>query len=224
MEAVPRLVWHLVENVVQGCARDLLATAIDRFESRGINVVFHCHDEVTVEVPTGSLSDEVFLEILLELPSWATGLPLGGKVHSGPHYLEAPEHPAEPLLSPVTDDAVLEQAIDSFIDDSRDDRGPIDDPDQFERDDDEEFVANLADNAAPLTELVSLPLTPDHKVACPFHDDREPSCAIYPDHYFCYGCGERGSRLDWLTRVEGMTVVEAVSTIKDGPSTIAPVA
>jgi hypothetical protein len=46
-----------VENVVQGTARDLLAAAIERFEMRGIDVVFHCHDEVTVEVPVGSLSD-----------------------------------------------------------------------------------------------------------------------------------------------------------------------
>ena len=50
-----------VENVVQGTARDLLAAAIERFETRGIPVVFHCHDEVTVEVPVGSLSDAEFL-------------------------------------------------------------------------------------------------------------------------------------------------------------------
>jgi DNA polymerase len=49
-----------VENVVQGVARDLLAAAIERFESRGLDVAFHCHDEVTVEVPIGSLSDEDF--------------------------------------------------------------------------------------------------------------------------------------------------------------------
>jgi DNA polymerase bacteriophage-type len=42
-----------VENVVQGTARDLLAAAIERFETRGIPVVFHCHDEVTIEVPVG---------------------------------------------------------------------------------------------------------------------------------------------------------------------------
>ena len=66
-----------VENVVQGTARDLLAAAIERFETCGIHVVFHCHDEVTVEVPIGSLSDEEFLRILLQLPTWATGLPLG---------------------------------------------------------------------------------------------------------------------------------------------------
>ena len=88
-----------VENVVQGTARDLLAAAIERFETRGIDVVFHCHDEVTVEVPIGSLSDEEFLTILLKLPDWATGLPLGGKVHSGPHYLAPPEQAAEPLVS-----------------------------------------------------------------------------------------------------------------------------
>ena len=64
----PTRAWYgtFVENVVQGTARDLLAAAIDRVEARGIPVVFHCHDEVTVEVPVGSLSDEEFLAILLE--------------------------------------------------------------------------------------------------------------------------------------------------------------
>ena len=89
-----------VENCVQGCARDLLAAAIERFETRNIAVVFHCHDEVTVEVPVGSLSEQEFREILLKLPAWAHGIPLGGKVHVGPHYLEEPEQPAEPLVEP----------------------------------------------------------------------------------------------------------------------------
>jgi len=211
-----------VENVVQGTARDLLAAAIARFESRGLGVVFHCHDEVTVEVPIGSLSDAEFLEILLTLPDWAAGLPLGGKVHSGPHYLEAPEHPAEPL-APASNDAMLEQAIDSYIEVSREKLNPVADGSESEHEDDADFVANLVDNIAPLTELVSLPLTPDRKVCCPFHDDAEPSCAIYADHYFCFGCGARGSRLNWLTRAEGMSVAEAVNAIKDWSGTVAPV-
>jgi DNA polymerase len=206
-----------VENVVQGTARDLLAAAIERFETRGVPVVFHCHDEVTVEVPIGSLSDDEFLAILLKLPAWATGLPLGGKVHSGPHYLAPPEQPAQPLATPDADEAVLEAAIDHYIDDTRDDLGEIDDPALMEREDDEDYVANLADDTAPLTELVTLPLISGNKVACPFHDDIDPSCAIYPDHFHCFGCGEHGSRLDWLTRVEGMTEVEAVTYIKDWP-------
>jgi DNA polymerase len=206
-----------VENVVQGCARDLLAAAIDRFETRNLNVVFHCHDEITIETPIGSLSDAEFLDILLKVPAWATGLPLGGKVHTGLHYLEAPERPAEPLVTPAADEVVLEQAINSYIDDTRDNIGEIDDPAQMERDDEEDFVANLADNVAPLTELVGLPITLDHKVCCPFHDDAEPSCTIYPDHFHCFGCGEHGSRLDWLMRAEGMTEIEAVLYIKDWP-------
>ena len=80
---------------------------------------------------------------------------------------------------------MLEQAIDSYIDDTRDDVGPIDDPALVEREDDEDFVANLADNVAPLTELVSCRSTPGNKVVCPFHDDAEPSCTIYPDHFHC---------------------------------------
>ena len=82
MEAVSRLVRH-IENCVQGTARDLLAAAIERFESRGMDVVFHCHDEVTVEIPIGSCPDEVFRSILLTRPVWAAGLPLGGKVPYG---------------------------------------------------------------------------------------------------------------------------------------------
>jgi DNA polymerase len=207
-----------VENVVQGTARDLLAAAIDRLETRGIPVVFHCHDEVTVEVPAGTLSDADFLTILLERPDWAAGLPLGGKVHSGPHYLEAPEHAAEPLAAPDSEACELERAIDVYIEDTRQDIGPIDDPALVEREDDEDYVANLADNVAPLTELIGLPLASGNKVACPFHVDLEPSCVIYPDHFHCFGCGEHGGRLDWLTRVEGMTAVEAVAFIKDWPA------
>ena len=43
----------IVENVVSGIARDLLAEAIVRFEARGLPVVFHWHDDVVCEVPEG---------------------------------------------------------------------------------------------------------------------------------------------------------------------------
>ncbi|MCA1412682.1 toprim domain-containing protein [Bradyrhizobium sp. NBAIM20] len=212
-----------VENVVQGTARDLLAAAIDRFECRGIPVVFHCHDEVTVEVPCGSLSDATFLTVLLESPDWAAGLPLGGKVHSGAHYLEPPEQPAEPKSElppdPVKEqEQALERAIEIYIEDTRRDIGTVDDPIILDLNDDTEFLATLPDHVAPLTELVGLPLSSDNKVVCPFHEEVVPSCAIYPDHFHCFGCGEHGTRLDWLTRVEGMTVKDAISAIKDWPS------
>jgi DNA polymerase len=96
----PARAWFgtLVENAVQGTARDLLAAAIIRAEARGWKVVFHCHDELVIEAPTGAIPEKDVLALLLEPPTWATGLPLGGKVHSGPLYLEAPataEPPSE---------------------------------------------------------------------------------------------------------------------------------
>src|SRR6516162_7288306 len=80
----------LVENVVQGTARDLLATALLRFEVRGLPVVFHCHDEVVIEAGEGTVTAEEVLAILLESPPWAAGLPLGGKAHAGSIYFEEP--------------------------------------------------------------------------------------------------------------------------------------
>ena len=57
----------------------------------------------------------------------------------------------------------------------------------------------------PLFDLVSAPLTADHKTTCPFHpDDDTPSLQFYADHFYCFGCGARGSRVDWLVQGEGM--------------------
>ena len=88
--------WYgsIVENVVSGIARDLLAEAIVRFETRGLPVVFHWHDDCVCEVPEGAITDAEFLAILLEAPAWAEGLPLAGSVHSGVHYLPASDEPA----------------------------------------------------------------------------------------------------------------------------------
>src|SRR5262249_27867441 len=96
----------LVENTVRGSARDLLAAAIVRAEARGWPVVFHCHDEIVIEAPIGTISEQDVLALLLEPPAWATGLPLGGKVHKGPLYLEAPAT-AEP---PPAQDTVAGEA------------------------------------------------------------------------------------------------------------------
>src|SRR5262249_31153847 len=51
----------------------------------------HAHDELVVEAPIGVISAQDVLALLLEAPPWAAGLPLGGKVRSGPLYFEAGE-------------------------------------------------------------------------------------------------------------------------------------
>jgi DNA polymerase len=197
-----------VENVVQGTARELLAAAIDRVEAHGWPVVLHCHDEITIEVPLGTVSDAEFLAVMLEAPAWAAGMPLGGAVHSGAHYLEPPEEPAVPRFEA---EMLVEQAVDCFID--REDIGEIDDPDLVEAEDEADIAANAS---VPLTELVTLPMA-GCKVLCPFHAEEDPSCTIYVDHYHCYGCGAHGSRLDWLVQAEGLSESEAIALLAETP-------
>jgi CHC2 zinc finger/Toprim domain len=187
----------LVENVVQGTARDLLAAAIIRAEARGWKVVFHCHDELVIEAPEGSVSEAEVLALLLEPPAWA----------AGPLYLDAPAT-GEPPASPETEQALVDHAVDAFVANTPPNEA-------IARSADEDFLASLGETIAPLTDLVSLPMDAGGHVSCPFHDDPNPSCRIYSDHFHCFGCGEHGDRLAWLMRVEGMTKAEAIVMLQD---------
>lgn len=47
---------------------------------------------------------------------------------------------------------------------------------------------------------------------CPFHEDRTPSFAVYPDtwSFHCFGCGADGSGFDFIMRQEGLSFSEAL--------------
>lgn len=66
----------LVENIVQGTARDLLAEAMLRVEEKSYPIVMHCHDEIIAEVPEGTGSVEEMCAVMAVQPEWADGLPL----------------------------------------------------------------------------------------------------------------------------------------------------
>ena len=76
----------LVENIVQGTARDLLAEAMLRVERKGYPIVMHCHDEIIAEVPEGNGSVEEMCEVMAVRPSWAEGLPLRADGYECPFY------------------------------------------------------------------------------------------------------------------------------------------
>ena len=76
----------LVENIVQGTARDLLAEAMLRVERKGYPIVMHCHDEIIAEVSEGSGSVEEMCEVMAVCPSWAEGLPLRADGYECPFY------------------------------------------------------------------------------------------------------------------------------------------
>lgn len=76
----------LVENIVQGFARDCLAESIIRLENRGFEVNFHVHDEVILDVPIGVSSAKEIADIMGEPIEWAKGLNLQAEAYETPFY------------------------------------------------------------------------------------------------------------------------------------------
>ena len=58
---------------------------------------------------------------------------------------------------------------------------------------------------------------------CPFHDELEGSFTVYADseRFYCFGCGEGGDVLDFIRRVENLSLTEAIARL-DGSPGLAP--
>ena len=78
----------ITENITQATARDLLAEAMWRMEQKGWNIVGHVHDEVILEVPTGSVTVDEVVRVMSINPAWADGLPLNAAGYSGFYYFK----------------------------------------------------------------------------------------------------------------------------------------
>jgi DNA polymerase len=77
----------LVENVVQGIARDLLANGMFVVTKEGYKIVLHVHDELVTEVPYESpLTYAKFEECMTVVPEWAKGMPLKAEGFEGLYY------------------------------------------------------------------------------------------------------------------------------------------
>ena len=66
----------LVENIVQGIARDLLADALINVDRAGYDIVMHVHDEIVVEAVGSEENLNEVCRLMAVAPSWAKGLPL----------------------------------------------------------------------------------------------------------------------------------------------------
>ena len=66
----------LVENIVQGIARDILAEAMMRLYKNGYKITMHIHDEVVLEVEENVSTVEEVCRIMKISPIWAKDLPL----------------------------------------------------------------------------------------------------------------------------------------------------
>ncbi|WP_419724825.1 DNA polymerase [Terrisporobacter petrolearius] len=66
----------LVENIVQGISRDILAYAMLNIRNEGGDIVMHVHDEVVVEVKKDEKTVDEICDIMTIVPPWAKNLPL----------------------------------------------------------------------------------------------------------------------------------------------------
>lgn len=54
------------------------------------------------------------------------------------------------------------------------------------------------------------------RARCPFliHADTSPSFTLYPDHFFCFGCGIGGTVFDFVMTIMPCTFAEAVTEVR----------
>ncbi|MEX2994800.1 DNA polymerase [[Clostridium] scindens] len=77
----------LTENIVQAIARDCLAETLRRIDARGLQVVFHVHDEVIIDAPPDVTVDEICALMAEPIP-WAPGLILKGAGFESEYYMK----------------------------------------------------------------------------------------------------------------------------------------
>ena len=77
----------MTENVVQAIARDCLAETLRRIEARGLQVVFHVHDEVIIDSPMDVTVGEI-CDLMAEPIPWAPGLVLRGAGFENDYYMK----------------------------------------------------------------------------------------------------------------------------------------
>lgn len=77
----------LTENIVQAIARDCLAVTLERIAERGLQVVFHVHDEVIIDAPMETTVEEI-CDLMAEPIPWAPELILKGAGFESHYYMK----------------------------------------------------------------------------------------------------------------------------------------
>src|SRR5215207_693952 len=61
-----------------------------------------------------------------------------------------------------------------------------------------------------LLDALGVDVQNDGKTECPWHEENTPSCHVYEDHLFCYGCGGSGDVVDVLKEYTGWPFVRCL--------------
>ncbi len=76
----------LVDHVIQGTSRDLMAEAMLRCPGTIYTPILTVHDEIVAEVPEGQGSVKEFEDLMATLPAWAERLPVVAEGWRGARY------------------------------------------------------------------------------------------------------------------------------------------
>jgi DNA polymerase len=189
--------WHglLIENAVQATARDILAEAMLHLDAAEFKIVSHVHDEVMVEVKADEVDVAKFEQLMRTPPAWAPDIPLFVEAWVSERF----DKRLPPNWTPPTRQVQKTLAA----------QAQTASPANWDDHDGDDLPAHLAE----LKTRVSLvDIVGEDKVTCPFHDDHNPSCQIYPDGFKCFSCGAHGDHFDWL-QGQAMINGEEVETL-----------
>ena len=76
----------LVENIVQGTARDIMANGMINAEAAGFPVVLTVHDELVTEKVGAEGDVDGLIKAMCDLPDWAEGCPIEAEGWTGKRY------------------------------------------------------------------------------------------------------------------------------------------
>jgi len=78
----------LAENITQAVASDFIRAALVKMRRAGLRVVLHVHDEIVASGWRHQLA--LFMQLITEVPEWATGFPLEAEGGWLPRYAKGP--------------------------------------------------------------------------------------------------------------------------------------
>lgn len=55
----------------------------------------------------------------------------------------------------------------------------------------------------------------DFVCKCPKHTEKTASCRIHKDRFYCFGCGWKGSAIDWVMQLEGIGFSAACKVLSE---------